>query len=269
MHGPAEAVAMYDDPRVAEQTRAVLQEGAALFVLGEEAGVPLRFIGSLAVQMVCPSSRHLAGLLDRRPSLDIDFVGYAADERRIEAVFNDAGHTLHPAVKHSREYGIKRLIFVPPATEPKVDIFLDDLVMAHTVAFKGRLGLSSPTVSLVDLLLSKLQIHEMTRNDQIDLVILLADHDLSRNGGKIDGDYLSSVLGRDWGFHYSARANLQGLLAALEDFEQLTPEIKDRVAFRTNALLRVLDDAPKSSRWKMRARMGTRVRWYEDVQEVT
>ncbi|MDX6231320.1 MAG: hypothetical protein QOH68_271, partial [Nocardioidaceae bacterium] len=30
MHGPAEAVAMLDDPRVVGQTRAVLEEGTAL-----------------------------------------------------------------------------------------------------------------------------------------------------------------------------------------------------------------------------------------------
>lgn len=268
MQKPEVAMVMADDPGVAAETRAVLLEGIALYTSACESAVSLRFIGSLAVQMMCPQWRHLASSLGRRPSQDIDFVGYAAQERAIEAVFADAKHALHPAVKHSREYGVKRLIFVPANSEPKVDIFLDDLVMAHTVPFKGRLELSDPTVSLADLLLSKLQIHETTRNDQIDLIILLTEHDLGRDGGLIDEAYFGSLLSRDWGFHHSASLNLEGLVMALPSFEKLPGESTQRVKQQVTSLLEVVAAVPKSSRWKMRARMGTRVRWYEDVQEV-
>ena len=33
-------------------------------------------------------------------------------------------------------------------------------------------------------------------------------------------------------------------------------------------LTEYLERAPKSRRWKVRARVGDRVRWYEDVEEV-
>ena len=49
--------------------------------------------------------------------------------------------------------------------------------MAHTVP-SGPPELDDPTIGVTDLLLSKLQIHEITENDLIDTVVLLADHDL-------------------------------------------------------------------------------------------
>jgi hypothetical protein len=37
---------------------------------------------------------------------------------------------------------------------------------------------------------------------------------------------------------------------------------------RLVAIQKAMDDAPKTMGWKMRARVGTRVRWYEEVEEV-
>ncbi len=54
--------------------------------------------------------------------------------------------------------GIKRQIFAHPDTGIKIDIFMDALVMAHSIGFLDRLELAVPCVTLADLLLSKLQI---------------------------------------------------------------------------------------------------------------
>jgi hypothetical protein len=250
-------------------TEALLAEGLRLYEQAEAAGASLRFIGSLAVQLTCPQWKHLATDLGRRRSIDIDFVGYSKEQNRLTAVFTEAGFQIHPSVRHSQEYGVKRLIFEPPGHHPKVDVFLDDLIMAHTVSFAGRLGMSAPTVSLVDLLLSKLQIHEMTRNDLVDLVILLTEHEVGRAGAAIDGDHVGRVMGRDWGFFHTASTNLAALESALDGFAQLPNESATRVRTQIERLRRILAESPKSSRWKMRARVGTRVRWYEEVSEVT
>jgi hypothetical protein len=263
---PSEAHGSTEEPSPSSQ--AVLEEGMALYQRAEETGVTLRFVGSLAIQLTCPKWKHLAVDLERRPSRDIDFVGYAKEQRRIEDQFVEAGYVIHPAVKYSQEYGVKRLIFLPVEQDPHVDIFLDDLIMAHTVQFSGRLGLSKPTVSLVDLLLSKLQIHEITRNDLVDLVILLAEHDIGGVNEPIDGKYFASVLGHDWGFHYSASLNLATLRTAVTEFEVLPEVVVARVCQQIDELLRLMDSAPKSSRWKIRARVGPRVRWHEIVSEV-
>ena len=269
MQTPDAATSMAEDDHVAPATKTMLAEGIELYERATDAGLTLRFLGSLAVQMSCPRWRRLAVSLGRRPSQDVDLVGRSQEERKAGKFFVEAGYHLHPAVKHSREYGVKRLIFESPSGGAKIDIFLDDLVMAHTVPLQGRLTGEGPTVALVDLLLSKLQIHEMTRNDQIDLCILLAEHDLASRGGALDDRYLAQLLGRDWGFWHTARQNLAGLVAALPSLGDLPPEAAELVRVRATALVRVLDDCSKSTKWKMRARVGTKVRWYEDVAEVT
>jgi hypothetical protein len=37
---------------------------------------------------------------------------------------------------------------------------------------------------------------------------------------------------------------------------------------RLKVVQEAMDVAPKTMAWKMRARVGTRVRWYEEVEEV-
>jgi hypothetical protein len=51
----------------------------------------------------------------------------------------------------------------------------------------------------------------------------------------------------------SGDLNAQDCVAGLAGVDQLTE---------------YLERAPKSRRWKVRARVGDRVRWYEDVEEV-
>ena len=245
-------------------------EALNLYQQAERQNLTLRFIGSLAVQMSCPKWKHLACDLDRRPPGDIDFVGYEKQTNTIEALFERSGYALHAGVRHSQEFGIKRLIYVPPAQSPKVDIFLDKLIMAHTVNFTGRLSGSAPTVPLVDLLLSKLQIHEMTRNDLIDLIILLAEHEIeSSTTDAIDSVHFMRVMGSDWGFCYAASLNLEHLRSALDTFQLLPDVVRIRVQYQINRLANLLEEAPKSNRWKLRAKVGARVRWYEEVSEVT
>jgi hypothetical protein len=37
---------------------------------------------------------------------------------------------------------------------------------------------------------------------------------------------------------------------------------------RSAEITRTLEEAPKTRRWRRRARLGTRLRWYEEVEEV-
>jgi hypothetical protein len=244
----------------------VEREAVALCDSATDAAIPLRLIGSLAVKLRCPRYGHLMGELGRREARDVDLVGYGRDERAIERLFADRGYRLDPAIRHSREFGIRRLIYLHPAEELKVDVFLDRLIMAHTIEFAGRLELDAPTVTPVDLLLSKLQIHEVTENDLIDTAILLAEHELSGEG--IDPGYLAEVLGDDWGFHHSAVLNLEKLELAVIRWDRLPAEVAGRIRTAVSTVLDMLGSTSKSRRWKLRARVGERLRWYEEVGEV-
>jgi hypothetical protein len=146
---------------------------------------------------------------------------------------------------------------------------MDDLVMAHTVPFGKRLELDDPTISVTDLLLSKLQIHEITENDLIDTVVLLADHDLGPGDReRIDDGYVASLMSKDWGFWYTTQGNLEKLQEAVARYDALPSETGAAVGDRLVRLKTRIDDTPKGGKWKLRARVGTRARWYEEVAEV-
>ena len=111
-----------------------------------------------------PSRHHvkehieLLELLNRVPTHNIDFVAYSKERSQAECMFADLDYEIGPSVAFSQEYGLQRLIFHHRENEIMAEIFLDQLNMSHTLDFRGRLELDSPTISLVDLLLSKLQI---------------------------------------------------------------------------------------------------------------
>ena len=239
----------------------ILQDEAA------KLGVTLRLIGSLAVSLRCEATRHLTEVLGRRAPRDIDFVAYSAQSGRIEELFESRGYVLHPAVRNSREWGVKRLIYTGTAGH-KVDVFLDELVMAHTITFAGRLEGDERTVCLADLLLSKLQIHRMTENDLIDMVVLLGAADFGPGDDEIDLAYITGIMAADWGFHHTTLDNISKLEAALERYPVLSADVLETVRTRARQLVRAMDAAPKTARWRLRARLGTRLPWFEDVEEV-
>jgi hypothetical protein len=151
----------------------------------------------------------------------------------------------------------------------KVDIFLDELVMAHTIDFKGRLYLHHEAIGLADLVLSKLQIHEITENDLIDLVVLFAEHEIhDQEDGAIDASRIVRLLSDDWGFWRTATDNLTKVEEALDRYPALSADVRIDVSQRVEDLRRRIEAAPRSTRWKLRARVGPRLRWYEDVDEV-
>ena len=58
--------------------------------------------------------------------------------------------------------------------------------MCHRIEFGDRLGKSTPTLPVADLLLSKLQIVKINKKDVLDALILLAEHPLGQDDGEVD-----------------------------------------------------------------------------------
>jgi hypothetical protein len=246
----------------------VQAEADEILRLTAAALLPVRLIGSLAIARRCPEFEHLMAELGRRPPQDIDLVAYSRDEPALDRLLRHRGYGLHPSVRHTREWGVKRLIYVHPDHDGKVDVFLDQLVMAHTVDFRGRLETETETVAPADLLLSKLQIYRITRNDLIDLVVLLAEHEPGADPSGIVLDRVTQVLGNDWGFSYGVQRNLRTLEEQMAELPMLAPTVRERVTARVRQLETAIDAAPKGARWRLRARVGTRAPWYEHVDDV-
>jgi hypothetical protein len=229
----------------------------------------LRVTGSLAVRLHCAEHAPLLDAMGRRRFRDIDFWGYAKEQKPLERLFLSDDYVADPTITRAHEWGVKRLIFEHPKTRIKVDVFMDELVMAHTIDFKGRLDLDYPTTGLAHLLLSKLQIHEMTENDLIDMIVLFAEHGLGTgNRELIDSKPIVEIMRGDWGFCYTTLANLTKCDHAVNRYSVLSAETAERVRGRVADLREQIEAAPKTTRWKMRSRVGTRARWYEEVGDV-
>lgn len=249
----------------ATRSAVILAEADELIRVSEQLAVTVRLAGSLAIRAQCPAHAPLLAALGRRPYRDIDLMAYWKDRRQLAALFEDRGYVLDPAVRQAHEFGVKRFVYEHPDSPLKADVFCDDLVMAHTIPFAGRLELDTPAITVTDLLLTKLQIHEFTENDLIDCVVLLAEH---KPGDTIDTGYIADIMRKDWGFCHSAELNLARISEASGRFPALPEDAAGAVRGNVAALLDAIERAPKTQKWKLRARVGERVRWYEHVEEV-
>jgi hypothetical protein len=245
--------------------------GEAIRLIEAAAGYPLmlRVTGSVAVRLHSGEHAAMLDALGRRQFRDIDFWSYSKQQKDLERLLEAHGYVADRQMKHVQEWGVKRLIYEHPGTRVHIDVFMDELVMAHAIDFTGRLELDSPTVPLADLLLSKLQIHEITENDLIDITVLLAEHDFGPDDREsIDLDRIAGVLRASWGFYYTTIGNIDKSSTALGRYKALPSALAGAVRERLGAMRDRIEAEPKSRKWKLRARVGTRAQWYETVEEV-
>jgi hypothetical protein len=122
----------------------------------------------------------------------------------------------------------------------------------------------------VDVLLSKLQIVELNEKDARDTVHLLAGLPVGEGAPPvIDTGRFGKVLGADWGWWRTVTGNLAKLPALVAEKPGLAPPVPryDPLA-QARQLLDIAEAAPKGVKWKLRANVGDRVRWYELPEEV-
>jgi len=62
--------------------------------------------------------------------------------------------------------------------------------------------------------------------------------------------------------------NLRRVADGASDLRVLTDEQEATVVKRVDELLDLMERRDKSMKWRMRARLGDRVKWWNDVEEV-
>lgn len=242
----------------------LLDEGKRLVEAAAESGLVLRLLGALGIQYRCPGSWGIAGRA-KRTTEDIDLVGEGRRWAQLVSLFEGLGYSVDE--RWAMLHGKDRLVFFHP-TGFRVDVFLDKLNMAHVLELKGRLTIHAVTVPLADLLLQKLQIVEFTSKDAVDTLVLLREHPLAEDEDGINVPYVASLLARDWGFWHTAVKNLAHVRDEwLGDPHVLGDGDREVVGARLEGLLGRVEVEPKSLGWKLRARVGTRVRWYQHVDD--
>jgi hypothetical protein len=225
-------------------------------------GIPMRLMGGVAVWLRSESVHRPPFARDYA---DMDFAASSKARGPLKAFLERQGYV--PEKLFNAIHGAQRLNYAEPGGRWTMDILIDELSMSHRLDLRGRLDGPEPTISLSDLLLTKLQIWQINRKDLGDALCLLADHPLGADGDESIGlDRITSVLGADWGFCHTAERNL-GRIADLAVAEPLSDARHD-VATQVQALLAAIAAAPKTLGWKTRARVGERVRWYETPEEV-
>jgi hypothetical protein len=150
-----------------------------------------------------------------------------------------------------------------------VDVFFDRLAMNHIVDFRDRLELDSPTIAPADLLLEKLQIVHLTEKDIKDTLVLLREHPVGTNENEtVNGAYVAKILADDWGFWYTVTTNLQKVRGYVDESHLLTEDDKAIVSKRLDELKAAIEAEPKSTKRKMRSRIGPKKKWYNEVETV-
>ena len=244
----------------------------------------LRILGALAVYVhsldnsECINALKTLGRLGYEKPMftDLDLIAYRRQSKDIAKAFQELG--FKPNNMLNWWFGDRMMIYNHPENKYHVDVFFDNLAYSHDVKFgdkpgSGRLELDYPTIALEDIVLEKLQPHEMNRKDAVDLIVLLMGHDVNERLGKnvVDGGHVARILSDDWGFWYDATTNLDKVVSLAREFSsqgKLTASQCDTVLRRAGELRRIIDGTPKTKEWNKRAKMGTTKPWFRPVPEL-
>ena len=227
-------------------------------------GLELRILGSLAYRLHCPANLHLFDQM-ARDLTDVDLAAVSKQRRDVRAFLEGLGYVIDHDLLVTTEG--KRYAFTEPGTGMAVDVFFDELYFCHQIPLRERLALDYPTITPTDLLLEKMQIVELNPKDVKDSLVLLLEHPLDADQpDAIDATYVARLLAADWGFFYTVTTNLGKLRAKLAS-EPLEPAQREVIDRRVQELESIIEKEPKTSKWKLRARIGPRVKWYQEVQE--
>jgi hypothetical protein len=227
-------------------------------------GIALRILGSLAYRLHCPANIAFFEAM-KRDLTDIDFAARSDQRKEVRDYLGGRGYVIDKDVMAITEG--KRYAFTDSETGMNVDVFFDELFFCHQIPLKNRLDLDYPTITPTDLLLEKMQIVEINPKDIKDSLVLLLEHPIvPGTPDAIDPVYTSRLLAGDWGFYYTFTTNLKRLENEVtkHSFEGAAA---DQIRGRIGELVQSIDQAPKSTSWKLRAKIGTRIKWYQEVAD--
>jgi hypothetical protein len=227
----------------------------------------VRLLGGVGVAL--HDHRRVPAALERGYG-DLDVVVPPKSTRQMTATMTRAGYI--PNERFNALHGAQRMLFYDTDNKRQVDVFVGVFAMCHRLDLSRRLDQHPYSLDAADLLLTKLQIHEINRKDLIDAVRLLLTHenvDIAGGDRRTDAmsvERLRSVTSTDWGWYTTVTDNLQLVRAAAS--ELLEPEDAGLVESRADEIHSGLTAAPKSMRWKARSVVGRKTAWYELPEEV-
>ena len=241
----------------------IQEEALRIVQTAQQQGITLRLLGGLAIHLHSPSANHRSLA---RPYPDIDFATPNKQAAKIEKVFTDLGYT--PNKNFNLFNGDVRLLFYDDENRRQIDIFVAQFMMCHRIPITERMNLDPLTVPLAELLLTKLQIFEMNEKDIRDVCALLLDHPLGDNDNEtINVNRITQLTGDDWGLWKTSSLSI-GKVKRYVLTVEMDPHENETLRTRLATLETAMQNSPKSMKWKMRDRVGDKVKWYELPEEV-
>jgi len=123
---------------------------------------------------------------------------------------------------------------------------------------------------LAEMLLEKMQIVKINEKDIIDTLMLLLEHPLGDHDHEtIQIDRISSLCAHDWGLWRTVTMNLGKVAQLGQEYEQLTNEERNHLSDQVQLALTKINAEPKTMVWKLRAKIGDRMKWYQEVDDVS
>lgn len=273
-----------DRPAIRHAAERLMAEALVVIDTARVHQARLRLTGGLAVHRYATD----LAFADREFS-DIDFIGLSAENARLRRAFEELGYEENRYVSQatggaqlqylararlleSHARMLKRPHPLGPANVASgadhIDVFLDIMRMDHDVDARERLDIDPYAISPADVLLTKLQIGQIAAKDLHDVVALLKDMPLSDRDDdtSIAASHLARACARDWGLCRDVVANLGLVARGLSDLP-LSDGERELVATRLAALEAAISSEEKSLRWRLRARVGTRLPWRREVED--
>ncbi len=293
-----------DDASLSPATQAAddpLPEAISLAQGAADSGLGLKLLGGLAVRVICPDLPPR-----RRAGQDIDFACLSRGRKDVVAYLERSGCV--PDRRFNSLNGDRQMYFNAPSGRPidvMVDRLTMCHVLDFRSSFT-MLPLTLDAIDILLSKLQIVELNEKDARDIMHLLAgaPVSGSQSVGNGGTgesgtgqsgtgqsgtgqsgagqgggtgqgggvrpvLDTDRFARLLAADWGWWRTVTANLAKLPSLATDKPDLVPSAgpQDPLA-QAARLLDLAHSVPKSMKWKLRANVGDRIRWYELPEEV-
>lgn len=242
--------------------RSIVEEARRLMEAAHREDVPVRLIGGLAIRL---HVERMHPALER-PYEDIDLVTHRKGAKATGAFLGRMGYEAN--ARFNATNAGRRMVFYDGVHGRQVDVFVGAFEMCHRLAVADRIELEHFSIPLAELLLTKLQIVELNRKDVVDIATILLEHDVAEaDDESVNAAVIARALASDWGLWRTVKGSVATTRSMLDDLALARCE-RERIGERLDRLWTRIEQEPKSLRWRSRARVGERARWYQEPEEI-
>jgi hypothetical protein len=230
-------------------------------------GVAFRLFGSCAIRIKCGKELYILDNCNRLPPKDIDGIIHHENWNRFRFLLLDRGW--EDNVELMVQTDGQRLQFRDPKLDVLLEVCVDALKYAQTLDVRQRLESDFPTLPAADLLLSKLQIPELTSADLIDVMALIHAIPIGNSDKcEINVARLIDITSKSWKWYKSVTMSLRFIKQIIDDETlcQLTDTDRDHISSQLSTIENAILSSRKTTSWRLRALIGDALPWKNRVE---